>query len=76
MGVAGHAVGDGKAGKEHHDLGGDRDAGGADGHQHEDPRQPGVAHEVRGFVDERFRYRSEEHRRNDTCGSGRAVAER
>ena len=39
-------------------------------HQHEDPGQPGVADEVRGFVDQRFGDRGEdEHRRQRYRGT-------
>jgi hypothetical protein len=62
-------VGDGEAGEQHHDLGWDRDAGARDRHQHEDAGQPGVADEVRAFVDERFGDRGEHQHRpaNDSC---------
>ncbi len=47
-----------------------------DRHQRKDPRQPAVADEVRGFVDERFGYRGEDEHRpaNDTAIYGRPLA--
>ena len=60
-------VGDGEAGEQHHDLGGDRDAGAISATiSTKIARQPGVADEVRGFVDERFGDRGE-----DEHGAGR-----
>ncbi len=61
-------VGNGKAGEQHHHLGGDRDAGRADRHQREYARQPRVAYEVRGGIDQRLgdRCQDEHAPGNDT----------
>src|SRR6516165_3042837 len=71
LGAAGRLVGYGETREQHHHLRGNRYAGRAECHQHEDAGKPGRAHEVGGFVDERFRDRGEDqHRsRNDTGAS-------